>query len=71
MQTSNIFPECDKLDCFGNIEHGGKMCCNCLIRAEKTCSFYQPDPEHNIRNKIMDDMLEYYGTKSLRHMSRI
>lgn len=67
MQTSNIFPECNKLDCFGNIEHGGKMCCNCLIKADDRCNFYKQDPDHSIRSKIIDDMLAYNGTKSLRH----
>ena len=71
MQTSNIFPECSKTNCFANFLRGDKRVCNCLIKADMDCSFYQADPDDKIISKIIYDMQEYNGTKSLRHKPRI
>lgn len=65
-QTSNIFPECHKSDCFANILRNGKRCCNCLVGpTDSDCSFYEPDKDGSIRERIKEDCKAYTSLKKV------
>lgn len=65
-RSAYMFPECHKSDCFANILRNGKRCCNCLMPpVDSDCSFYAPDRDGSIRERIKEDCKAYNSLKKV------